>query len=150
MKKLSNILVVGTGNTLRGDDGIGAYVCSLIDKAGLAGVQTLVIQQLHTELVEDLLAFDTIVLVDASVSTTDVSFHPLIQNELQPVSSSHHVNASLLAALAQQLYQKEITMMVCAVKGENFDMSERLSATAKKNADTAFDSICKWVSNQYH
>lgn len=150
MKKLSNILVVGTGNTLRGDDGIGAYVCSLIDKAGLAGVQTLVIQQLHTELVEDLLAFEAIVVVDASVTAMDVSFHPLIQNELQPVSSSHHVNASLLAALAQQLYQKEITMMVCAVKGENFDMGEGLSASAKKNADTAFDSICTWVSNQHH
>lgn len=144
----NNILVAGIGNTLRGDDGIGAYVCSLIDKAGIAAVQTLVVQQLHTELVEDFLQFDAIVIVDASVSTADVSFHPLIKNELQPVSSSHHVNASLLAALAQQLYQKELAIMVCAVKGSNFDMGEGLSATAKKNADTAFDSICKWINNK--
>lgn len=148
MKGRSKIQVVGVGNTLRGDDGIGAYVCSLIDKTGLTGVQTLVLQQLHTELVEDFLAFDAVIIIDASVSTMNVSFHPLIQNDLQPVSSSHHVNASLLAALAQQLYQKEITMMICAVKGDNFDMGEGLSTTAKKNADTAFDSICKWVSNK--
>jgi len=144
----NNILIAGIGNTLRGDDGIGAYICSLIDKADIRGVQTLRVQQLHTELVEEFLYFDAVVLVDASVSSTAVSFHPLIKNELQPVSSSHHVNASLLAALAQQLYQKELCIMICAVKGTNFDMGEGLSATAKKNADTAFDSICKWINNK--
>lgn len=148
MQIKNNILVAGIGNTLRGDDGIGAYVCSLIDSAGIAGVQTLAIQQLHTELTEEFLQFDAVVLVDASVSSADVSFHPLIKNELQPVSSSHHVNASLLAALVQQLYQKELSIMICAVKGKNFDIGEGLSATAKKNADTAFDSICKWINKQ--
>ncbi|MBL0356026.1 MAG: hydrogenase maturation protease [Chitinophagaceae bacterium] len=140
-----NILIVGIGNTLRGDDGIGAYICSCFDQLHIDGVKTMLTQQLHTEMVDELLCYDHIVFADASITGEPVDFYPLKKEEVVPVSSSHHVNAVLLNALAKQLYQKDLPIMICSVSGENFEMGEGLSATAKKNADNAIDIICNWI-----
>ena len=141
------ILIVGVDNTIRGDDGIGAYICSSIEKLTMEGVDTMITQQLHTELVDDFLQYDHIVLVDAAVTVDTVLFHPLKNEDAAPVSTSHHVDTNLLVSLARQLYQKELPLMICAVKGDDFEMGEQLSATAKQNADAAVSIICDWIKN---
>jgi hydrogenase maturation protease len=148
LKRKKKIILVGVGNTLRGDDGIGAYICARFDQLNIEGLTTMVTQQLNTELVDDFLEYDSIILADAAISGGPVAWHPLKTETALPVSSSHHVNAGLLNALAKQLYHKKLPIMCCAVKGENFEMGEQLSATAKKNADDAVAIICTWVSNQ--
>ena len=141
------ILIVGIGNTIRCDDGLGAFICSSIEKLALDGVTTMITQQLHTELLNDFLAYDHIVLVDAAVTEDTVLFQRLKKKTTAPVSTSHAADANLLASLAQQLYQKELSIMICAVKGYNFEIGERLSASAKKNADAAISIICNWIKN---
>ena len=138
-------LIVGVGNTLRGDDGIGAYICSHIDKLNVPGIKTLVVQQLDTELLETFMQFDHIILADATLEEDTVVFYPLKPGETFPVSSSHHVNAGLLASLAEKLFHKDLSFMICAVKGEHFDMGEHLSVTARQNADAAIGIICDWI-----
>lgn len=145
MEKKSAILIVGVGNTLRGDDGIGAYICHAIDKLGISSVSILVIQQLQTEQVEEFLTYDHVVIADATISGESVKFLPLDKEDSKPVSTSHHVNADLLASLAEQLYQQPLSIMICAVKGESFEMSELLSPLAKQNADQAISIICSWI-----
>ena len=44
-----DFLVIGYGNTLRGDDGVGPRVAEAIEKLNLPGVRTLVCQQLSPE-----------------------------------------------------------------------------------------------------
>ncbi len=140
-------MIVGVGNTLRGDDGIGAYICNTIDKLGITGVSILVTQQLQTEQAEEFLSYDHVVIADATIGNEPVKFHPLGKEDPGPVSTSHHVNANLLASLVEQLYQQPLPIMVCAVRGENFEMSEQLSSTAKQNADKAISIICNWIGN---
>lgn len=147
LKKENEILIVGIGNTIRGDDGIGAYVCSAIDHLDMKGVQTLIVQQLDTGLIDELLSTDKIVLVDAAVSGEDVRFYLLNDDVGYPISVSHHINANLLASLITKLYGKKLNLMMCAVKGENFDMGQRLSVTAKQNADNAVGLIVNWINN---
>ena len=147
MDNSNKILVVGIGNTIRGDDGIGAFICWAIEMLALDGVTTMITQQLHTELVNDFLLYDHIVLVDAAFTADTVLFHPLKKMTTAPVSTSHATDANLLASLAQQLYQKELSIMICAVKGYNFEIGERLSTAAKKNADAAISIICNWIKN---
>jgi hydrogenase maturation protease len=145
MNSGKNILIVGIGNTIRGDDGIGAYIAAGIEQLHLEGVHTLVTQQLHTALLDEFLPFDSIVLVDAAIAGEPVSFFRFNTTHSVPASSSHHVNASLLVALAQQLYQKELVIMICAVKATHFDMGESLSVGAKQYAELAIKTICAWI-----
>lgn len=139
--------IVGIGNTLRGDDGIGAYICSHIDDWKRAGIKTFTTQQLHAGLIEELLAFDFIILADASLTGGPVAFYPLKKNDSQFLSSSHHINASLLLSLAQKLYSRELSIMICAVRGENFDFGTELSLSAITNASRALGIIRFWIDS---
>ena len=145
-KTSRNIAVVGIGNSIRSDDGIGAYICSCVDSWNLPGVTTITVQQLHTTLIEDLLLFDGIVLADASIAGGPVAFYPLEEDDSGILSSSHHINAGLLAALTRQLYNKKLPVMICAVRGENFAIGDKLSAGGLQNATKALALIRNWVS----
>ena len=123
-------MIVGIGNTIRGDDAIGTYVCTAIDKMDIKGVQTLMVQQLDTALVEEFLRVDKLVLVDASVTGEGVNFYRLKTKENVSASSSHHVNAGFLVSLIKKLYKKEINVMMCAVRGENFDIGTASRASS--------------------
>jgi hydrogenase maturation protease len=146
-QKKNNVLIIGIGNTLRGDDGIGAYICARIEALHVNGVKTIVKQQLHTEMVEDFLTFDHIIIADASINSEAIQFGPVNTINTAPVASSHHVNASLLAALSKQLYNKELSLMICSVRGENFNIQEHLSAMAIANADLAVNTILQWLED---
>ncbi len=147
MKQAKKILVIGIGNTLRGDDGIGKYICTCIEKIKLPNVSTTTAYQLETNLLEAFIQYDTIIIADASISGRPVSFINAATLQQQPVSSSHHADAKSLAALAKQLYKKDLEILLCAVRGENFDMGEQLSATAIHNANDAVNSIVNWIKN---
>lgn len=144
-ERIQKIVVVGVGNTIRRDDGIGAYICSCIDDLKLPGVQTIVTQQLHTEMLGDLMSFDFIVLADAATTGEEVEFFRLKGNDTQPVSTSHHISAGMLALLAQRLYKRELSIMICAVRGEDFDIGDQISETAKRNALCAVETIRDWI-----
>lgn len=73
-------------------------------------------------------------------------FFKVSGNEPIPVSSSHHISAPLLMQMAKTIYQKELSMMICAVAGYRFSMKEKLSARAKKNADKAVAAIVEWMN----
>ena len=147
-RKSHKILITGIGNPIRSDDGIGPYICGEMEKLKLAGVTTAIYHQLHTELVEEFLKYDYVIVADAAVEGDPVIFYPLTVEKINPVSSSHHVNASLLVSLSRQLYNKELSIFICSVLGENFEMGESLSIAAKNNADQAISIIINWVSVQ--
>jgi hydrogenase maturation protease len=145
-QKPNNILLVGVGNSLRGDDGIGSYICSCIDALKIAGVQTLVTQQLDTALLDELMEAGHIIIADAAFEGKAIDFIKVNGEEPILVASSHHMSASLLMQMAQTIYQKELSMMICAVAGYRFSMKEKLSARAKKNADKAVAIITEWIN----
>ncbi|MEQ1675496.1 MAG: hypothetical protein ABL876_02270, partial [Chitinophagaceae bacterium] len=93
------------------------------------------------------LSYDQVIIADAAIGNEPVEFRPLGKEDPGPVSTSHHINAGMLASLAEQLYQQTLPIMICAVKGESFEMSEQLSPTAKQNADRAIGIICKWIGD---
>ncbi|HEX3024529.1 MAG TPA: hydrogenase maturation protease [Chitinophagaceae bacterium] len=105
---LSNkIAVIGVGNTLRSDDGIGAYICSKIDEFNFSFVTTVIVQQLHVELIEELINYDSVIIADAAITGNDVDFNSLSFNETQAASSSHHTNANMLNSLLQKIHGKK-------------------------------------------
>lgn len=147
------IAVIGIGNILRSDDGIGAHICRLLEEMKLTCFTTFIVQQLHVELIEDLIEYDLIVLVDASVIGNDVSLTPVTYNKTQAITASHHLNAQMFGALSQKLFGTNVPILLCSVKGDNFEFGESLSDIANNNTTKAitliFDSVSKLLQKDY-
>lgn len=145
MKAQKKILIIGIGNTLRSDDGIGKYICDCIEKINVPNVHCTTAYQLETNLLEEFIQYDTVIIADAAVSGKPVSFINAATLEHQPVSSSHHADAASMVVLAKQLYQKDIEIFLCAVRGNNFEMGEQLSTIAVHHADDAVNTILNYI-----
>ncbi len=145
VQQRTKFLITGIGNTLRGDDGIGAYICAAIDTLQLDGVRTLTVHQLDSDLLDEFLEADHIILADAFVEGRPVHFYQVKPEDSPPVSSSHHMSAATLIQMAKLVYHRELSVMICAVGGFDFGMKEKLSARAKRNADKAVKTICDWI-----
>jgi hydrogenase maturation protease len=146
MNQLKTLCILGTGNTLRSDDGIGAYVCQQLEKLNLEGITIHNIHQLQTEWVDELSEFNTVLIVDAAVNKDDViNIAPI--NRTVSISSniSHHINVNLLADLMTTMQNSRVHFYTCAIPGENFDFGETLSARGRKNADRAVGLINRWL-----
>lgn len=139
------ILILGIGNTLRGDDGAGIYVAGEIERMTIPGVSVIILQQLQTELAEQMTAYDTIIIADASVKEQPLEFYALKESGNQAAASSHHTDAALLAGLADSLYKKRPQILICSIKGENFEMQEGLSSLTLERADKAVLLIKEWI-----
>ena len=141
----NKILIIGIGNTLRSDDGVGAYVCTSIDKMNLPGVTIDIVQQLQVEMIEEMTHYDHIILVDASTANDTIQFEPLQETLHQTVSSSHHINASLVQTLSQKLYNKTLSIYLCAIPASNFETGDSLTMRTKKLAEEAIVIITSWI-----
>ena len=139
------LLLLGIGNTLRSDDGAGTYVCNQLQQLLLNNVTIETIQQLQTEHTEEWLKYDAVVVIDASVAATEVRIEKLEPGG-NPVTSSHHINLSMMQALAQQLYNKQIQLYTCSIPAQNFEMGETLSPFAKTHADKAVQLLQQWIT----
>ena len=73
-----DFLVIGYGNTLRSDDGVGAKVAAAVAELALPGVVALVLHQLTPELAETISEARAVVFVDAAVdAATEVQVRQL-------------------------------------------------------------------------
>jgi hydrogenase maturation protease len=143
--KTQSTCIVGIGNTLRSDDGVGHYVCQLLDAKQLPGVSTISTQQLDTTITAALATFARVVFVDASVNAATVLFQSLATGDEQTQSFSHHVNAAMIASLAGKLYSANTQFYICAIGATNFEMGNQLSEKTWSNADAAVSLLSEWI-----
>lgn len=136
--------IIGIGNTLRSDDSAGAYVCRLLKKQQVP-VTIITTQQLDIAMVEDLSKFDTVIFIDAAIDETAFSFQHLHTTPQQPQSSSHHINAAMLASLAKQLFATSTQFYLCAIGATNFEMGTTLSEKTKQHASDAAAMLLNWI-----
>ncbi len=141
------ICVVGTGNPLRSDDGVGPYVAAKIDALQLPDVETFITQQLHLEFIDKFFKYDRVILVDACLAGKDFDFYSMAQAHNRTTVSSHHLDAKLFSELAQRLYGKNINLYICSVKGRNFDVGDVISADVLACAQKAIELICSCIGS---
>lgn len=138
--------MIGVGNILRSDDGIGAYICTRIENFRIAGVDCLMVQQLQVELVEDLLDYQLVIIADASLSDSEMDLSPLNQLEAG-IASSHQIDAGMLFSVAKNIYQKELDIYICAVRGEDFSIGDTITTAALARANTAVELIRNFIAS---
>ena len=100
----TRILIIGYGNTLRGDDGVGPRVAEAIAALGLPGVRTLACPLLTPELADPISRVEKVVFVDAAVDAPrDVQWRELQPNESSQIMA-HAADPRTMLALSRDVF----------------------------------------------
>lgn len=145
---MSNILIIGYGNPLRGDDAVGQVVARVIAEWHLPNVKVLSLQQLTPELADDLAKIDTVYFIDACMDAT--LEHPRvteIHSSHPPVNVSHFSSPQDLLVLTKRLYGREPRAYLVELPGESFELSEGLSAKAQKGVGEVLEYLREALSD---
>jgi hydrogenase maturation protease len=137
--------IVGIGNTLRSDDGAGAYAGHLLEEKKIPGVTVIITQQLDIAMAAELATFDQVIFIDAAIHEEGISFQPLTAANNSPQSFAHHINAAMLVSLAKQLYNTATQFYVCAIRAKNFEMGNELSEKTLQHTQKAAAIISEWI-----
>jgi hydrogenase maturation protease len=131
-----DILVIGYGNTLRGDDGIGPAVVNEIAALGLPGVRTLVVPQLTPELAAEVAAARMVVFVDAGIASAPTR---VIALEAHTAFSAieHAANPQTVLGVARAAYGQCPEAWLVSAAGADFGFHESLSPVGSENARLA-------------
>lgn len=129
------VLVIGYGNTLRGDDGLGRRAAEALARRPLpAGVEVLTCHQLTVELVETISRADLVLLIDAAngdqpgtivcepVDRVDAPVRPIL----------HYLEPPALLACAEALYNAAPRTLLWTVTAHSFDYAETLSPEVER------------------
>lgn len=159
------VLVVGYGNALRTDDGIGWHAADrLADDPRLDGATVLRRHQLTPELAFDVSEATMVVLVDArhgppagTISVEQISpREPRARGDdaatTDPAGSvgttwSHHLGPTTLVALAGELYGQSPEVFVVSCGTHSLEMGERLSPLVQAALPLVVDAVADLVAS---
>lgn len=137
----AGLLVIGYGNTLRRDDGVGPKVAEAVAALALPGVRTLACALLTPELAEAASQARVVVFVDAAV---DAPREVQLRN-LEPAGSSqimaHAASPATLLALARDVFGHAPEAWLLTIPAKNIGIGEELSAFTRRGLETAVEEI---------
>jgi len=125
-------LVIGYGNTLRGDDGVGYLAAEQIAAWHWPQVKAIACHQLTPELAAELAPCDRVLFIDATLPgmQTDVHLHPLQPTKSAPLEA-HRSHPADLLQLTAQLYGQSPQAYHLLLPTAQMAFSEELSAIAQ-------------------
>ena len=137
----TKLLVLGYGNTLRRDDGVGPKTAEAISALNLPGVEALAYPLLTPELAEPISQAQRVVFVDAA---TDAPNEVQLR-KLAPAANSqimaHAANPDTLLAVARDLFGHTPEAWVLAIPVEDMSIGETLTPFAQRGLATAIEQI---------
>jgi hydrogenase maturation protease len=138
------VLVIGYGNTLRGDDGVGPRVATAA--ATLTGVDVCVVHQLTPDLASALALVDVAIFVDARPSDEDgaVEVSVLVPGG-DGSALGHASDPHGLLALTGALYGRCPHAWWVTVPAVSFELGEELSPTTRRAVPHAVDIVAELV-----
>ncbi len=138
------VLVIGYGNPIRGDDGFGPHVASLLaGQIEPAQATILTFQQLTPDLAELVAQHALTILIDAqSGDLPGTVHHLLIQPPEQAVHTfQHHITPEVLAGVTLALYGVGAEIHLFSVESDSFEIGEGLSPAVSGSAGTVVEQI---------
>lgn len=137
----ADFLVIGYGNTLRGDDGVGPRVAEAVAAMNLPGVRTLVCQMLTPELADQISQARVAVFVDAAVDApNEVQLRKLEPNETSQLMA-HAADPRTMLALARDVFGHAPQAWWLTIPAVKLDFSEDLSPEAQRGFAQALDLV---------
>jgi hydrogenase maturation protease len=147
-------LVIGYGNPLRSDDGLGWTVArhlrrDLNGDAQFGDVVVLAEHQLTPELAEPISRAGLVIFVDARAGDRPgrVDCRAVTPNGTGLLALSHDVDPPSLAQMARLLYGACPTAIVISVDGEDFGYGTALSSTVRAAVPHVVRGIRDFLAN---
>lgn len=142
MNPEGKILVIGYGNEMRGDDGVGPMIVGMVEAWHLDGVQTIVRQQLTPELADPIAQARAVIFVDASLEVAGENAQTLPLTPAKNASFVGHTeDPRLVLALAQSVYGRVPQAWCIHVPAASFETGAMLSAQAEHGFTTALYAV---------
>jgi len=134
-------LVIGIGNRLRRDDGIGP---ALVESFGeRAGAEFRVVHQLTPDLAPRVGEADRVLFVDAAIDEAETCLRPVEGDASRGIG--HTLAPAGLLHLVTTLYGVTPPAWVLAVPGSDFEIGETLSRDASERLPEARRRIEAWL-----
>ena len=142
----NKVLVIGYGNSLRGDDAAGQIIVEKIESLKIKNVDTLALQQLTPDIAEIISRYQIVFFVDASDDK--------LVNEVQVLDIKHSDNAPRiehamtpedLLRLTHELYAATPTPKCIIIPAQNFEFSEVLSPLTESFIEPAIKIIIEQI-----
>ena len=165
MKRVAGIkplLLIGYGNPLRQDDGLGWHIAMAIEALDLPGLQVLAAQQLTLELAAPMALAEAVVFVDAAYgkdaangsaqAIEPLALKPLHHNpqapDPGPQTFSHQLTPQALLLLAGKLYGHQPAALQLLVPAQWHGHGEGFSPCAATALPTAMALLVGWAGGE--
>ncbi len=137
----AQVLVIGYGNTLRGDDGVGPRVAEVIGNLRLPGVHTLICPLLTPELADPISRAGKVVFVDAAVDAPEqVQWRQLEPKETSQIMA-HAADPRTMLALARDVFGRVPQAWWLTIPAVNLGFSGEFSAAVQRDLKVAVKKI---------
>jgi len=133
---MARLLILGYGDPLRGDDGVGWHAAHrLLERSAELNADVMSCHQLTPELAEAVSRAERVIFIDARVGPTPGTVEVIEVFAGAPALStfSHHLDPATLVALAQGLYGRTPEAWILTVTGESFADTDQLSASVQSS-----------------
>jgi hydrogenase maturation protease len=122
-------VVIGCGNELRGDDGVGPYVARRLRRLGVAAIAA---HQLTPELSARLATAHRAIFIDAAA---DLNAGEIALSRVRPALGGpfeHHCGPGALLGLTQQAFRRSPAALAVAIGAKSFDLGRPLSRPVRR------------------
>jgi hydrogenase maturation protease len=137
----SALLVIGYGNELRSDDGVGPKTAAAVEEWKLPGVRTLICHQLTPELSVPIAAAECVVFVDASVNKDGA----VELTKLAPAGPgevmAHAAHPRFLLKLANDIFGRSPMAFWLTIPVDDLSFGQNLSAHGRAGVEKALEKI---------
>ena len=152
----TNLLIIGYGNPLRGDDGAGYAVAVRLAQVEYDNVRIVPAHQLTPELAYDISQTSHVVFIDAIAATS--SSHAVTVKHLDNISKSetnqpqqdiatHSSAPETLLFLCRQLYDRYPKATLITIPAFNFTLGEHFSGATEKAMREAYNYMIELVNH---
>jgi hydrogenase maturation protease len=141
VQKGAQLLVIGYGNELRRDDGVGAKVANAVAEWSLPGVEAIACHQLTPELTGPIAAATHVVFVDAALGAGGSVEYREIEPDENSRVMTHATNPGALLALARQAFGRCPTASWLTIPVLDVDFGKELSSLARDGLNVALEKV---------
>jgi hydrogenase maturation protease len=138
---LQQVLVLGYGSDLRGDDAVGRLVAEAV--SGWEGVRALSVHQLTPELALEFQSCDLVVFADAAERAGEASLERLEPAAFRP--EGHHATPEGLLELGRTLHGRAPEAWMLALPGEDFSLREDLSPRGQRSLRQGLELLAAFL-----
>lgn len=142
---VTDLLLIGYGNDLRGDDALGPLLAAAVMDQHWPGVVAVAVHQLNPELAAMLASAQRVIFADACVAN-EVSLEPISLLPQQAAWSGHVSNPGELLALTTALYGTTPRGWQLVMAAQQFELGAALSPRAQASLQTALAIVERFVA----